>query len=117
MKEDLSDLEEQECQEFILSQEESDQKKVLWTNMYGDWLREKEKINLKKALLAKVYTYILKKFRVKTSLPSRNVNLVQCRVWLMHLILRRPSWSTPSSVSRSTSRLLRICFKPSIVLV
>ena len=58
LKEDLSDLEEQECQEFILSQEESDQNKVLWTNMYGDWLREKEKINQKKALLAKVYIII-----------------------------------------------------------
>jgi hypothetical protein len=45
IKEDLSDLDESEEQRFLLSNEESNQKKILWNSMYGDWLEEKTKIN------------------------------------------------------------------------
>ena len=52
IKEELSDMDESEAQKFLLSMDESNQKKILWNSMYGDWLEEKTKINQKKALHA-----------------------------------------------------------------
>jgi hypothetical protein len=41
LEESLSELNDKEMKELILTEEEAHSHKVLWNNMYEDWIRDK----------------------------------------------------------------------------
>ena len=45
MKDDLSELDDKEVNDLILTKQEREQKTVLWNSMYGDWVKRKEEMN------------------------------------------------------------------------